>query len=70
MLNFDVSFLKSSGDAMDLDLFDDVSPESKYYLLVIAVDKYKYWRSLNNAVRDALAASVKGAKDVIKPPSK
>ncbi len=47
--NFDISFLSSSMDAFD---FEDVVG-SENYLLLIAADKYKFWKSLNNAVRDA-----------------
>jgi hypothetical protein len=49
--NFDVSFLASSeGEIVDLDF---IIGDAKSYLLIIAVDKYKYWKSLSNAVKDA-----------------
>ncbi|TAE73155.1 MAG: caspase family protein [Bacteroidetes bacterium] len=49
--SFDVSYLLGSGEAEDLDLV--VSEGGKNYLLIIAIDKYKHWKSLANAVKDA-----------------
>lgn len=48
---FDVSYL-NSGSIGDIDL-DFVVGDAKSYLLIIAVDKYKYWKSLSNPVKDA-----------------
>ncbi|MDX2305322.1 MAG: caspase family protein [Microscillaceae bacterium] len=48
--DFNVSFLSEVFDASDLD-FDVVG--GKNYLLLIACDKYKYWKPLFNAVKDA-----------------
>lgn len=49
--NFDVSYLVSSNtDELDLDFSVG---DSKNYLLLMAVDKYKYWKSLSNPVKDA-----------------
>ena len=48
--NFDVSYLDEVFDATDLD-FDVVGGQN--YLLIIACDKYKFWKPLNNAVKDA-----------------
>jgi Caspase domain len=49
--NFDVSYL-SAASLGDIDL-DFVVGDAKNYLLLIAVDKYKYWKSLANPVKDA-----------------
>ncbi len=49
--NFDVSYLLGSGEAEELDLV--VSEGGKNYLMIIAIDKYKHWKSLANAVKDA-----------------
>ncbi len=48
--NYDLSFLDLSDDFEELD-FDVVGGKS--YLLIIAVDKYNYWKPLKNAVKDA-----------------
>lgn len=49
--NFDVTFLQSAGlDDIDLDF---VVGDAKNYLLIMAVDKYKFWKSLANPVKDA-----------------
>lgn len=49
--NYNLSFLKTSGS--DLDLEFDVVDKGKNFLLLIAVDKYKFWKPLSNAVKDA-----------------
>ncbi|NJL12730.1 MAG: caspase family protein [Microscillaceae bacterium] len=49
--NFDLSFMAASLGSIDLDL--GITEESKYFLLMIAVDKYNFWKPLNNAVKDA-----------------
>lgn len=50
--NFDVSYLLGSGGVEE---FGDltVSEGGKNYLMIIAIDKYKHWKSLANAVKDA-----------------
>ena len=50
--NFNLSFLANAGDLGDLLLDEDF--DGKNYLLIIAIDKYKYWKSLNNPVKDAM----------------
>ncbi|MEO1655537.1 MAG: caspase family protein, partial [Bacteroidota bacterium] len=50
--NFDISFLdKIISD--DSDFLFDPNLFGKNYLLLIACDKYKFWKSLKNAVKDA-----------------
>lgn len=49
--NYDLSFLASSSDVLELDF--DIPADGKYYLFVIAIDNYKFWKPLNNAVKDA-----------------
>ncbi len=49
--DYDLSFLASSSDVLDLDF--DIPVDGQYYLFVIAVDKYKFWKPLQNAVKDA-----------------
>lgn len=51
--SFDVSFLKGSFDDFDLEDFDFTDEGGKNYLLILAVDRYRYWKSLKNAVKDA-----------------
>jgi hypothetical protein len=48
---FDISYL-NAGNSDDIDL-EFVAAEGKNYLLIIAVDKYKFWKSLSNPVKDA-----------------
>jgi hypothetical protein len=48
---FDVTFL-NSGSSEDVDL-EFTAAEGKNYLLIIAIDKYKFWKSLSNPVKDA-----------------
>lgn len=48
--NYDLSFLVSTSSIREL-VFDVEGGTN--YLLLIAVDKYKYWKPLNNAVKDA-----------------
>lgn len=49
--DYDVSFLQGSAEDFELDFgFDE---ETVNYLFIIAVDKYRYWKSLSNAVKDA-----------------
>ncbi|TAE19358.1 MAG: caspase family protein [Bacteroidetes bacterium] len=48
---FDISYL-NAGNSEDVDL-EFVAAEGKNYLLIIAVDKYKFWKSLSNPVKDA-----------------
>ncbi|TAF67553.1 MAG: caspase family protein [Cytophagales bacterium] len=50
VMNFDLSYLKKDED---LDLDFDVSADASNYLLIIAVDKYTFWKPLHNAVKDA-----------------
>ncbi len=49
--NFDVAFLQGSSDEVDLTAM--MSGGGKNFLLLIAVDKYKFWKSLSNPVKDA-----------------
>lgn len=48
---FDISYL-NAGNSDDVDL-EFIAAEGKNYLLIIAVDKYKFWKSLSNPVKDA-----------------
>lgn len=48
--DYDLSFMATTSNSIDLD-FDVAGGEN--YLLLIAVDQYKYWKPLNNAVKDA-----------------
>jgi hypothetical protein len=49
--NYDLSFLAAnSGDIEDLDF---LVGDAKNFMLIIAIDKYKYWKSLANPVKDA-----------------
>lgn len=49
--NYNLDFLKSATDIFE---FEDEIIEGDYYLFIIAVDKYKFWKPLNNAVKDAM----------------
>lgn len=48
---FDVSFL-NKGSTEDIEL-EFVAEGSKNFLLIVAIDKYKFWKSLSNPVKDA-----------------
>jgi uncharacterized caspase-like protein len=48
---FDVSYLIKSNDVEDIEM--DLNDKGKNYMLLIAIDKYKNWKSLSNAVKDA-----------------
>lgn len=50
---FDLSYLKKEGDEEDFDLSEFDMGAGENYLLIIAVDKYQYWKSLKNPVKDA-----------------
>ncbi len=49
--SFDVAFLQGASDEVDLTAM--MSNGGKNFLLLIAVDKYKFWKSLSNPVKDA-----------------
>ncbi len=49
--NYDLDFLKSATDIFE---FEDEIIEGDFYLFIIAIDKYKFWKPLNNAVKDAM----------------
>ena len=50
--NFDLTYLQKTGeDDFDLDAFQIGT--GKNFLLIIAVDKYRYWKSLQNPIKDA-----------------
>lgn len=48
---FDVSVF-NSGNSEEIDL-EFTASEGKNFLLIIAIDKYKFWKSLSNPVKDA-----------------
>lgn len=51
--NFNLKYLRKgkSDDGDDLDF--DVGGTGKNFMLVLAVDRYKYWKSLKNPIKDA-----------------
>jgi hypothetical protein len=49
-MSFDLSYLKTEEN---LDNLYDLMADATNYLLIIAVDKYTYWKPLKNAVKDA-----------------
>lgn len=48
---FDVTFL-STGNSEEIDL-EFTETAGKNFLFIIAIDKYKFWKSLSNPVKDA-----------------
>ena len=51
--NFNLKYLRKNKDSGDDDLDFDVGGTGKNFMLVLAVDRYKYWKSLKNPVKDA-----------------